>query len=181
MTRRQMFGMMYPHDRRREHHVHIYDDSERRIRRLAAAQLYVPRRRRIHLLRRLHRWASGLRRAGAYGEHSAMLERQRPAPRHPSRAAAAVAAAAAGRPYEPLVSGTGLMPRLTQADVARIMGVSTVTVNRWRNGHSQPSAFQAEVLRRIDNTPQRSASVRLAEFGPVDALAYCLDAGRGGN
>lgn len=71
------------------------------------------------------------------------------------------------------------MSRLTQAEIARIMGVSTVTVNRWRNGHSKPSAFQTEVLRRIDNTPQRSAAVRLAELGPVDALAYCLDAGRG--
>jgi DNA-binding transcriptional regulator YiaG len=46
---------------------------------------------------------------------------------------------------------------LTQEDLAHEVGVSTSTVNRWENGHSQPSRLACHALQRISNTAEDSA------------------------
>jgi transcriptional regulator with XRE-family HTH domain len=39
---------------------------------------------------------------------------------------------------------------LSQEAMARLLGVSFATVNRWENGHSSPAGTTAEVYRALD-------------------------------
>lgn len=40
--------------------------------------------------------------------------------------------------------------RLSQDDVARLLGVSYASVNRWENGHSGPTGTVLQVYRALD-------------------------------
>ena len=39
--------------------------------------------------------------------------------------------------------------RITQQELARMLGVAFVTVNRWLNGHSQPNKIQTYHIRKL--------------------------------
>lgn len=75
---------------------------------------------------------------------------------------------------------------LTQQQLATMLEVSLVTLNRWERGHTQPDGVQARVVEVLLGTSQRLGAVETArmlgaagELGPllfvVAAVAAAMD------
>jgi DNA-binding XRE family transcriptional regulator len=59
---------------------------------------------------------------------------------------------------------------LSQSKLAQRLGVSSQTVNRWENGHSQPSQLSMNVLREQLNSLQVSPDQKSARPQPVQIV-----------
>jgi len=75
--------------------------------------------------------------------------------------------------------------QLTQLELARLVGVHSVTVSRWESGLARPNWFQISLLREYEKAWQRYPPIasHIAETiwrrdGPMEAIRQLLNAAR---
>ncbi|MBD2006446.1 MULTISPECIES: helix-turn-helix domain-containing protein [Cyanophyceae] len=60
-----------------------------------------------------------------------------------------------------LIDELGQLTNLTQAQLAEILGVAYATINRWENGHIQPSPLAIKQFRALIDQLSQSSSETL--------------------
>ncbi len=68
---------------------------------------------------------------------------------------------------------------LTQEQLASLMGITAITVNRWEHGRTEPTSYQVALLGRLA-LAARCADARkignmLAADGPIAGLTFLLN------
>ena len=74
--------------------------------------------------------------------------------------------------YPPLVREVRRKPSISQEDLARELGVSYATVNRWENGQARPSKLSRAQLDAFFERMQAAGALNLPEHGFTPAQTF---------
>lgn len=72
---------------------------------------------------------------------------------------------------------------LTQEQLAALLGITAITINRWERGRTEPTDYQVALLGRLDLAARCAEAKRigpmLAADGPMAGLTFLLNLAAG--
>lgn len=64
--------------------------------------------------------------------------------------------------------------KLSQVELAQLLGLNAMTVMRWEKGRSEPSPWHRGLMYALERSTARDLSNLMADWGPVQALITAL-------